>query len=149
MRNPSEMLVELGKQENDDTVIYTMNEWRQIAKATDQLETKLKRLDVEMLTTDEAGNPVGCGMDLLDWQAQLQTDLGVCRLKNRDLKAKTDTLRTVGSLLHSLLKQAYLFKGYGTGPLQQPAVCAILKQWEALNEQNNYPTTMARDYNRC
>ena len=43
---------------------------------------KLKRLDVEMMTTDDDGNPVECGMDLLDWQAHLQTELGLSRLEN-------------------------------------------------------------------
>ena len=58
-----------------------------------ELEAKLARLDVEMLTTDEEGNPVGCGMDLLDWQAQLQTELGLSRLKVRELEAENGALR--------------------------------------------------------
>ena len=52
----------------------------------ERLTDRIEELDVEMLTTDEEGNSVGCGMDLLDWQAHLQTELGMCRLENAAFK---------------------------------------------------------------
>ncbi len=50
------------------------------------IKAKLDRLDVEMLTTDKDGNPIGCGMDLLDWQAKLQVELGLALMLARSKK---------------------------------------------------------------
>lgn len=52
----------------------------------EQIKAKLDRLDVEMLTVDKEGNVVGCGMDLLEWQAHLQTELGLERVRARSRK---------------------------------------------------------------
>lgn len=57
----------------------------------EKIKAKLERLDVEMLTTDDDGNPIGCGMDLLDWQAHLQTELGLAHMLAR---SKRDSLIT-------------------------------------------------------
>lgn len=62
----------------------------------------LDRLDVEMLTTDDDGNPIGCGMDLLDWQAHLQTELGLSRLKLR--AAHYQIKRAIAQLSEPLVK---------------------------------------------
>jgi len=87
-----------------------------------QLEAKLVRLDVEMLTTDDDGNPVGCGMDLLDWQAHLQTELGITHLKVRQLEAANKQTRT-------LVLEAYM-KSHGDalkeiGPILKAALVAL------------------------
>ena len=80
-----------------------------------------------------------CGYEVHEPPYENWEECGDCeqRLHNLEWQKKQledlKALRTVGSLLHSLLRQAYLFKGYGTGPLQQPAVDATLKQWETLN----------------
>jgi len=77
----------------------TLLEWQpEVA----QLEDKLSRLDVEMLTIDDDGNPVGCGMDLLDWQAHLQTELGITHLKIRQLETKNERLRDLFRAGHEM-----------------------------------------------
>lgn len=85
---------EFMKQRADPNAIpATTTEIAEWATEVAQFEDKLSRLDVEMLTNDDDGNPVGCGMDLLDWQAHLQTELGITHLKIRQLEAENERLK--------------------------------------------------------
>ena len=47
-------------------------------------------------------------------------------------KAREEKVRNTAGLLASLLRQAEAFKGYGNGPLTQPAVRMVLREWESL-----------------
>ena len=40
-------------------------------------------------------------------------------------------MRETGAMLHSMLRQAKLFKGYGRGPLDYPTVEIALRGWKA------------------
>ena len=70
---------------------------------------RLKRFDVEMATTDDDGNLVGCGMDLLDWQAHLQTKLGLSLLKNVELEGRVQHLELTLGLEDSWDETEYTF----------------------------------------
>ena len=64
--------------------------------------------------------------------AQLERNIEKENVVIRELLAENEALENAGSLLNALLRQAYLFKGYGNGPLQEPAVPKSLRGWDDL-----------------